>query len=642
MNTNNYNNVKSTRFDYKIIAILILIVIIICYLLFFQDLFKNPYVKKEEEMVKVATDYVIKNGISTNTEIYLDVSKLDIDLPNECNITSGVIYDGANYTPNLVCNEYKSVVISSNKEIEDFVKLKGDEVMIIPKGTNYYEPGYISNDIVDSVGNVGTEEGVYNIFYKTKNSNNLAIRKVIIIDNPAIKVTFPTISLIGEEVIYVVQGKQYDEPGFTGRDIDDGNISNRVIIEGDVNTSVPGEYTITYILTNSKGNSNTITRKVNVISDNGELVIDYRLTPENYTNQSVTIKLSISDEYEKIIYPDGSEGTNLIYTVHENGIYNFSVYDMYGRITTKSIEVNNIDKTLPEGTCTATAYYNRTEVKVSVTTEKAISSYEYLFNNNSVATIQSNYYSINQEKPTIVNVKIKDSIGNTNTLSCNIIDQTVRNVVTDSKGKNCLEGYKCYIQWHYTDEVHHLYCSYNRDDACGSIAVRGCSITSLAIAASGFNIKSPSGKENTPYVLWEETYPINKNTGRCNAGCSSWSRIIEGAFNLGLSASPKVTSLNKNTISILTDHLNNGYPAVVHARKGTPGGFAGGGHYLAVIGIRNDGYVFISDPATYRGTNGMYYNGKQYHLDTYIPPEDLITGNIDEFILIGPKGYFQR
>ena len=637
MYRDNSYNIKNNKTDYKIIFILIAIALIISYILFFQDIFKDPYLKMEEKMVKTATNYIMSNNITTNNEIYLDVTKLDLDINSDCSITSGVIYDGANYIPNLVCSEYKSDVVKSNKDIENFITLKGDEVMIIPKGTNYYEPGYNSNDIVSIVGNVGTEEGVYNIYYKTRNSNSLAIRKVIIIDNPAIKVLFPTMNLRGEDIVYVVEGNNYEEAGISGHDMTDGNISNNVKVEGNVNTLVPGEYILTYVLTNSLGNSNTITRKVNVISRDANLVIDYRLSPENLTNQSVTIKLSINGEYTKIIYPNGSEGTSLNYVANENGIYDFTIYDTFDRATKKSVEVSNIDKTVPEGTCTATAYYDRTDVKVNAVTNKNISSYEYLFNSSTIATVQSNSYTINKSKPTSVSVRIKDSIGNSNIISCTINDQTERKIVTNSKGKNCLEGMVCYVQHHYQDKVNYPYCSMGGDSSsCGSIGDRGCSITATTNAIANMGVKSKTGVIHNPFTVYDELYPIHEN-GSCNGGCSAWARMRDAIINAGLSAPKKVGYISYNTKNEIIGHLRKGYPVIVWADTGA---FTGGRHYMILIAVNNKGEVFLSDSANREGTSKSTYKGKKYYVDTWISFDDLISGNVKEYLLVGPKGMF--
>ena len=97
------------------------------------------------------------------------------------------------------------------------------------------------------------------------------------------------------------------------------NASNKVSIISDINNNYIGEYIVTYSVVNSRGYSNSITRKVNVISKESDLVVDYTISPNNLTNEDVTIKLSVSGEFNKIIYPDKSEGKELSYIVKENG-----------------------------------------------------------------------------------------------------------------------------------------------------------------------------------------------------------------------------------------------------------------------------------------------------------------------------------
>ena len=635
----NGNIHKQTKFNYITILLLIVTVLILSYFLILKDFLKDKNVKLEEEMITAAKEYVSRNNISTNREIYLDSSKLNINLRNDCSFVSGVIFDGVNYIPNLVCQEYKSDVIKSNKEITDYITLNGDEVIIVAKGMGFYDPGYKSNDLITVIGNVGSEEGVYNIYYKTKNSNHMAIRKVIIIDNLNIRSLFPYIALKGEEVIYIVEGNIYNELGVTGKDTVDGDISSNVKIEGKVDTLVPGEYTITYILTNSRGYSNTIKRKVNVISQNSDLVVDYTISPEVDTNEEVSIKLSISGEYNKIVYPNKQEGRDLTYIINENGTYKFSVYDIYNRIIEKEIVIDNIDRTVPQGTCKATLYYNKTEIKVTMSTKREISSYEYIIDGVSSNSTQTNTYISTKVKPSSIKVKVKDSINNQNEIICTKENKLTRNIVTDAAGKNCLEGMTCYVQYNYSNSSRYPFCSMvNNPNSCGGIGRNGCSITSTSNAIANMGVKSKNGSLYTPYTVWDELYPINKKTGQCNGGCSGWSRMRDAIINAGLSAPKSVSRVSNSTMSQITDHLKKGYPVIVWA-EGKP--FASGSaHYLTLIGIREDGYVFLSDSANVNGTKKAFYNNKQYYVDTWIPTSDLITGNIKEFLLVGPKGMF--
>ena len=624
----------------KLIIIgLIIISLIVAFFLFFKDVFKNKNTKMEDKMVSAAKEYVTNNNITTSKEIYFDVNKLNVSLNDNCSLTSGVIFDGTNYIPNLICSDYKSKVVNFNTESAEYIRLKGDEVMILAKGMDYYDPGYESNDLVVTTGRVGSEEGVYNIFYKTNNSNIVVSRKVIIIDNQEIRNLFPTIYLNGDELIYVVAGNNYEELGVRATDTIDGNISNNVIKEGSVNINTEGEYYISYTITNSRGYSNTVTRKVNVISRDSDLKVDYTLNPNNLTNEEVTIKLTISNEFKKIIFPDGREGVNLTYDVFENGVYKFIIYDMYDRIIEKEIEIDNIDKTVPEGSCIAIRYYNKTEVKVTINTERSISSYEYIINGSTVSTTQSNNYTSALVKPEIVKVKVKDIINNQNELTCVLEDKLTREIVTDSKGKNCLEGMTCYLQGDWGSR-NYPYCSMSNNPAtCGGIAQSGCSITSATNAIAAMGVKSKNGQLHTPWTVYDELYPVNKKTGQCGGGCSGWSRIRDAVVNAGLTAPENITRLKTDTLQMIIDNLKKGYPVIIHA-NGHPYSRSKG-HYLTLIGINEAGYVFITDSDNRSGINKATYNGKQYYVDTWINPNDLITGNIDEFLLVGPPGMYK-
>ncbi len=637
MNRNNIH--KQTKVNYLTIIILIVVTLIIAYFLLFPDIFKDKNVKMEENMIASAKEYVLNNNISTSREIYIDSSKLNYALPENCNYISGVIFDGVNYTPNLVCDDYQSEVIKTNKDIKDFITLNGDEVMIVAKGMGFYDPGYNSKDIVNVVGNVGTEEGVYNIYYKTKNSNNVAIRKVIILDNPKLRTLYPTITLNDEEVVYIVEGNNYNDPGATARDAIDGNISTKVKIVSQVDNTFPGEYVINYAVTNSRGYSNTTTRKVIVISKNSDLTVSYNISPTTDTNEDVSIKLSVSGEYNKILYPDNTEGKSLTYVVNENGTYKFSVYDKYNRVIEKEVIIDNIDRTIPQGVCKGTMYYNRTEIKVTITTRREISSYEYVVDGVSSKSVQTNSYVSNKIKPSTVRVKIKDSINNQNEIVCSLENKLTRQIVTNAGGKNCLEGMTCYIQFNYGNASKYPFCSMsNLPNSCGGIGRNGCSITSATNAIAALGVKSKTGVLHNPYTVWNELYPINKRTGQCNGGCSGWTRIRDSIINAGLSAPKTVGRVANNTMSMITDHLKKGYPVIVYA-QGKP--FASGSaHYMTLLGIREDGYVFLSDSANVSGIKKAFYNNKQYYVDTWIPTSDLISGNVKEFLLVGPAGTF--
>ncbi|NMM39334.1 DUF5011 domain-containing protein [Pseudoalteromonas arctica] len=74
----------------------------------------------------------------------------------------------------------------------------------------------------------------------------------------------PVITITGESAVSVNQNEKYIEQGATATDNVDGTIT--VVITGDVNTSITGEYLVTYTATDTAGNAATAIRTVTVVS----------------------------------------------------------------------------------------------------------------------------------------------------------------------------------------------------------------------------------------------------------------------------------------------------------------------------------------------------------------------------------------
>ncbi len=72
----------------------------------------------------------------------------------------------------------------------------------------------------------------------------------------------PTLNLVGQETIKLKVGEKYTEQGATATDKVDGDITNKIMISGSVNTSKAGTYTVTYKVKNSKDMETTKTRTV--------------------------------------------------------------------------------------------------------------------------------------------------------------------------------------------------------------------------------------------------------------------------------------------------------------------------------------------------------------------------------------------
>ncbi len=64
----------------------------------------------------------------------------------------------------------------------------------------------------------------------------------------------PVITLVGEGTIEVPLGESFDDPGATAVDDVDGDLSDKIVATGEVNTQIVGTYTLEYNVTDSDGN----------------------------------------------------------------------------------------------------------------------------------------------------------------------------------------------------------------------------------------------------------------------------------------------------------------------------------------------------------------------------------------------------
>ena len=153
------------------------------------------------------------------------------------------------------------------------IKLKGKSTIKIAVGEEYKEQGATSKYLffdntkdIKVTGKVDIEKvGKYKIKYSIKEKISKKIttkyRTVIVTDN--IK---PTITLNGGNISLYLN-KEYTEYGYTASDNIDGDITDKVTIEGAVDNTKIGEYTLTYKVKDSSDNEAKETRKVTVIKD---------------------------------------------------------------------------------------------------------------------------------------------------------------------------------------------------------------------------------------------------------------------------------------------------------------------------------------------------------------------------------------
>ncbi len=400
----------------------------------------NSYSNIEDVMEEAAKTYINSNNIYIPDETYIEISLLgDIEGTELCSKASGVLVKNESgkisYQSYLNCSDYQSSIIKNKGK---YAELNGEAIILLNKGEAFNDPLYVLYKECDVIiqGTVGKTAGVYNINYNVYVDNILKevlTRKVIVANSDKTltisgleNTEYPSLVLSGEKNIVLSVGETYKEHGYRAVDYEDGKISRQVEVSGKVDTSETGTYTITYKVTNSKGNTTIETRIIKVVKQKSNL--DITISLQNTDIGSITnIVVNINgDGYSYTIKPDGNRDSfrNIVYPASKNQIYSFKVYDKYGNEYIKEIEVTNIDASAPVGTCKATTSTNNTIIEVTASDNKGIGGYQYTINGiESVYQTENKYESA--VEATSVSVNVKDIAGNVSTFSCPIEKKTL-------------------------------------------------------------------------------------------------------------------------------------------------------------------------------------------------------------------------
>jgi len=195
------------------------------------------------------------------------------------------------------------------------IQLNGQQTMQIGNNEKYEELGakdIFGQDIKRIEGIVDTEKiGTYQITYYFLNAK--VIRTVEVVDAHE-----PVLQLKGSEKVMVVINSEYKDPGYSAIDDIDGDITNRVTIAGEVDTTTLGSYTLTYNVTDSAGNLARVRRTVEVI-EAGALNSSVKNFSLNGYFENTILKATKEDTTEKF---------NSLIWVGDSIIDNLAIYKL--------------------------------------------------------------------------------------------------------------------------------------------------------------------------------------------------------------------------------------------------------------------------------------------------------------------------
>lgn len=199
------------------------------------------------------------------------------------------------YKKGLVKGKYvKKVRVVENEA--PVIYLKGSENITICPGTKYKEVGYVATDNYDGdlTDKVSVIEKDNEIIYRVEDSSgNVAEVKRIIeeADKTAPVIKLPSV----KEVVMV--GSEYKDKGYSATDNCDDDLTDKVSISGDIDTSKPGVYYRTYMVEDKASNKTTKTKTITVAKTKEE---------KNIINENIPKR--IDDNKPGVIYLTFDDG----------------------------------------------------------------------------------------------------------------------------------------------------------------------------------------------------------------------------------------------------------------------------------------------------------------------------------------------
>lgn len=226
---------------------------------------------------------------------------------------------------------YDKIYLDKVNDID--LKLNGDNEITINLLDEYKDEGATSSFRNEDISNlietenkidinkVGSYEIIYKIGYKNKYKE---IKRIInVVDNIS-----PEITLKGKKELTIYLNTKYSDAGVNATDNYDGDITNKVEVDNNVNVDEIGEYLVNYKVADSSGNETTAKRVVKVIKRpivhrDGVAVLNYHFFYAGNSSCGINC-ISISKFEEQLKY------------LKENGYKTLSMDEfrkwMYGEI----------------------------------------------------------------------------------------------------------------------------------------------------------------------------------------------------------------------------------------------------------------------------------------------------------------------
>lgn len=229
-------------------------------------LLERPVVNITEKQLNLEVKQYTSIKVPKATYHFKDVTNM-VKVTQDVDFNKVGTYEVKYEVPTLIGTYTINQIVNIIDTTAPKIILNGEQTYNQSYAKEYIDPGY---NVIDNYDENLTEkvqinkeeinENEYNLVYTIEDSSgNKAseTRKVYIIDDIP-----PVITLNGNENMQILLNSKYEEKGATANDEKDGDLTSKIEITGNVDTSKTGTYTITYKVKDNTGNETTKTRKV--------------------------------------------------------------------------------------------------------------------------------------------------------------------------------------------------------------------------------------------------------------------------------------------------------------------------------------------------------------------------------------------
>lgn len=245
----------------------------------------HDFVELGEAYNDPGADAYVTGSLFKEIHVPVDVSsENDIDINTEGDYT--VTYS-ASY---VFLHSGKTREVTVADTAAPVITLTVDPAQTTEQESDFSDPGFSAYDMKDGdlTDQVSVEEENGVITYSVSDSSgntSVVQRKIKYSESSPTKIT-----LVGGPAVVVYTGTDYTD-SYKAVDVNDGDITDQVEVSGSVDTSTPGDYELSYSVTDNDGVTTTARRRVSVVDSPGAktIYLTFDDGPGAYTDQLLDI-----------------------------------------------------------------------------------------------------------------------------------------------------------------------------------------------------------------------------------------------------------------------------------------------------------------------------------------------------------------